>query len=368
MKKNMQKLLKLLLICLSGMVLVWFMNHDAFLYHDPIARITKVKQGKTVRSEDTYGNADYTTEQTVWMVVENGKYRGQKFKLPNTYSKSGGYDQKYKVNDRVFLIITGSKKITAIISNEKRDTYLVFLCWLVVVLLYATMQFAGLKSILSVLLNFVIFLLFVDLDVRLNLTHFFWLFALAALIFTGLSLFLVIGFNKQFGVTFAAVTSTTVLALVIGVLAMKVTGDQGMHYEALDYATQAPKQLFLAATVIGLLGTVMDAATDIVSTLFEMKENDHYISKRQLFKSGMNVGQAIMGPLVNVLVLIFFAETFMMALLYFRTNNSIAYTFEWTMALGVVQAVISGIGITLTVPLASFLTANVLGGDSHVDA
>ena len=46
-----------------------------------------------------------------------------------------------------------------------------------------------------------------------------------------------------------------------------------------------------------------------------------------------------MGPLINVLLLIFFAETFAMSVLYFKTGNSIAYTFEWTMALGVRSSV-----------------------------
>ena len=143
---------------------------------------------------------------------------------------------------------------------------------------------------------------------------------------------------------------------------MQVTNDKGVHYEALDFATQSPKQLFLAATVIGLLGAVMDAATDIVSTLFEMKRTQPEISRKQLFISGQNVGKSIMGPLVNVLLLIFFAETVTMAVLFFRTGNSIAYTFEWTMSLGIIQSLISGIGITLVIPSASLLSSLVLGG------
>ena len=114
--------------------------------------------------------------------------------------------------------------------------------------------------------------------------------------------------------------------------------------------------------MIGLLGAVMDAATDIVSTLFEMKRTQPGISRKQLFISGQNVGKSIMGPLVNVLLLIFFAETVTMAVLFFRTGNSIAYTFEWTMSLGIIQSLISGIGITLVIPSASLLSSLVLGG------
>ena len=252
----------------------------------------------------------------------------------------------------------------AMINNYKRDVYLIMLCWAVVVLLFLVTQIRGFTSLISVILNFIIFLLCVQLDVKWNINNFFWIFATVAVIFLALSLILVIGFNWQCLVTFSSIFIGTTLAMIIGVVAMQVTNDKGVHYEALDFATQSPKQLFLAATVIGLLGAVMDAATDIVSTLFEMKRTQPEISRKQLFISGQNVGKSIMGPLVNVLLLIFFAETVTMAVLFFRTGNSIAYTFEWTMSLGIIQSLISGIGITLVIPSASLLSSLVLGGDN----
>ena len=106
----------------------------------------------------------------------------------------------------------------------------------------------------------------------------------------------------------------------------------------------------------------MDASTDIVSTLFELKRTQPEISAKQLFKSGQGVGHAIMGPLINVLLMIFFAETFAIAVLYFRTGNTYGYTFAWAMGLGVAQALISGIGITLVIPTASFLCSRFLSG------
>ena len=182
----------------------------------------------------------------------------------------------------------------AMIINYNRDVYLIMLCWVVVVLLFLVTQIRGFTSLISVILNFIIFLLCVQLDVKWNINNFFWIFATVAVIFLALSLVLVIGFNWQCLVTFSSIFIGTTLAMIIGVVAMQVTNDKGVHYEALDFATQSPKQLFLAATVIGLLGAVMDAATDIVSTLFEMKRTQPEISRKQLFISGQNVGKSIM--------------------------------------------------------------------------
>lgn len=354
-----------LLIVLSGCLVYFFTVNDAFLYKQPIMRITHVKNNKTVNIVDEFKNHDQQTSQLITGEILNGNSKGEKFKVHNTYTRSRGMDQKFQVKQQVFVNIyqKGNRK-TISISHYKRDTYLLMLCWLTLVLLFIVMRSNGLRSIISVILNFILFLIVVQLDVMWNITSFFWIYAISAILFTALTLLLIIGWNKQCLVTFVAIFFGTAVALMITVAAMWLTGDKGMHYEALDFATQAPKQLFLSASIIGLLGTVMDAATDIVSTLFELKRSQPRVSFKQLFDSGRQVGKKIMGPLINVLLLIFFAETFTLAILYFRTGNSFAYTFEWTMSLGLVQTLISGIGITLVIPSASLLAAAALRGSN----
>lgn len=346
-------------ILLLGAFFIFVIStHDAFLYKQSILQVTHVKQGKTFKSSDEYGNHDKKTDQTVYGVLLNGKKKGAKFSFQNTYAASGGLSQNYRKGQQLFVTLNhdnGKFEVTP--TNYKRDTYLFMMCWIMVCLLFIVMKIDGVRTILSVLINFILFLIIVQLDVSWNITNFFIIFAISAIIFTAITLAIIIGINRQFTVTFAAIIIGTAIAFLISTGVMLVTNDSGMHYEALDFATQQPKQLFLSATLIGLLGTVMDAATDIVSTLFELKRSQPEVSFQQLYRSGREVGKDIMGPLINVLLLIFFAETFTMAVLYFRTNNTIGYTFSWTMSLGLVQAVISGIGIALVIPAASFLAA-----------
>jgi len=49
-----------------------------------------------------------------------------------------------------------------------------------------------------------------------------------------------------------------------------------------------------------------------------------------------------------------------MAMLYLKNGNSWGYTFSMNMSMGVVQSLISGIGIVLAVPLASFLASRFM--------
>ena len=76
---------------------------------------------------------------------------------------------------------------------------------------------------------------------------------------------------------------------------------------------------------------------------------------KQLWISGLNIGKTIMRLLRNVLFMIFMADTFSMMALYLRNGNGWGYSFEMNMQLGFVQSLISGIGIVLTVPIASWL-------------
>lgn len=78
----------------------------------------------------------------------------------------------------------------------------------------------------------------------------------------------------------------------------------------------------------------MDESSDIVATLFELKRIDPTVTRLQLFMSGRSVGKSIMGPLVNVLFLIFMADTFTNSLLYLKNGNSWGYTFSMNMSLG----------------------------------
>ena len=153
----------------------------------------------------------------------------------------------------------------------------------------------------------------------------------------------------------------TWLATILGIfvsfllcyIIMKLTGETEMQYETGDYATQDPRGIFLAQTLLGVLGAVMDEATDIVSSLYEVIKVKKDITPKELINSGRNMGQEIMGPLINVLLLIFIAEALPMTILYLRDNNSLSSAFGFTLSLGATQTVISAISIVITVVFAT---------------
>lgn len=186
------------------------------------------------------------------------------------------------------------------------------------------------------------------------------IFSILAIIFTIVTLLLVFGANSQSLVAMIATLLATFASLGICMLVMAVTKQKGIYYESMQYVTQNPRTLFIAEILLGSLGAVMDESSDVVATAFELKRVDPSASFRQLFHAGMQIGKSVMGPLINVLLLIFFASTFTCALLYLKNGNSWGYTFDMSMCLGMVQSLAAGIGIVINVPLISGLAAYLL--------
>lgn len=351
-----------LLVLLIGGVLVWGTHHDAAIYHDPIMQVTSVRTGATTKETDDFHNVDAQTKQTLQGKILNGTYKGQRLTVTNTYSKSGAMDQRYRVGSQLFVVVheRSGDTLTATAKDMKRDTPLVFMIWLVVGLLLLIMQFSGFMAFLSVAANGVLFLMAILLNGSTQGAQVLWIFGSLAVVFAALTLWLVLGANRQMLITLATTLGGTAFAIVTALLVFHFTHEKGMYYESMQYVTQLPRPLFLAETLLGSLGAVMDESTDIISSLFALKRERPELSANQVFKSGRQIGSTIMGPLINVLFFIFVADTFPMAMLYLKNGNSWGYTFSMNMSMGVIQSLISGIGIVLAVPLASFLASRFM--------
>ncbi|NLR32921.1 YibE/F family protein [Levilactobacillus tujiorum] len=361
-KKRKVTLTMWLLAIVVGGLLVWGTQHNAGLYQDPIMQVTSVQTGQTSQEEDDFHNVDRQTQQVLHGRILNGQYKGQRLTVTNTYSLSGAMDQHYHQGSQLFVNLHRHQagQLTATVKDAKRDGPLVLMLWLVIGLLLLIMQFSGFMAFLSVAVNGVLFLMAIMLNGSTQGARVLWIFGSLAVVFATLTLWLVLGANRQMVITLATTLGGTALSIIVALLVFHFTHEKGMYYESMQYVTQLPRPLFLAETLLGSLGAVMDESTDIISSLFALKRERPELSAGQVFKSGRQIGSTIMGPLINVLFFIFVADTFPMVMLYLKNGNSWGYTFSMNMSMGVVQSLISGIGIVLAVPLASYLASRFM--------
>lgn len=319
---------------------------------DDVAVITdsQIKDKLIQNNKDVYNNKDQTRQQTLHLKVLSGKYRDQHFTVKNVYYPSQLTTQKYRPRQRIFVDI---RKGDVALGNPKRDWVLVLVLTITIALMIAMAGKHSIALIVSMALSWVIFYGIIFLDVKLNGTYIILLFSLADIVLSFVSLLIVQGLNKKMLATWLATLLGVFVSFGLCYLIMRLTGESEMKYETGDYATQDPRGIFLAQTLLGVLGAVMDEATDIISSLYEVIQVKKDITPRQLIESGRTMGQEIMGPLINVLVLIFIAGALPMTIIYLRDNNTLSSTFGFTLSLGATQSVISAISIVLTVIFAT---------------
>ena len=173
------------------------------------------------------------------------------------------------------------------------------------------------------------------------------------------------GFNKK---SFSAIIGTSAGVIIAGTISFisgkmaHLTGITGEASEQLIYiVSDFPiniRGIMFAGIIISSLGAVMDVGMSIASVVFEIHKKAPGLSKIELFKSGMNVGKDIMGTMANTLILAFTGASLSIMILlmaynmpYFRAINLNTVSTE------IIQGLSGSIGLVLTVPITSFISA-----------
>lgn len=359
--------LEWIILLLIGILGCFLVSHDAGLYRQPVGQVLTAKTVSYHKTTDEFHNVDYLGRQELRVKILNGTHRGQVVKVNHRYSKSGALDQQYRPRQKAFLnqLHHGKNGWSANINGLKRDTIIFFLAWLATSLLVLLLGSDGLRAILSVFINFACLWLAIILDVTWQANGALVLFGVLAVFLVAITVLLVFGPNWQSLWIFTTTIAGTLVAMLISCLVMSLTSSKGIYYESMAYVTQNPRPLFLAEIMLGSIGAIMDESSDVTATMFELKRLNPQASAKELFAAGINVGKSVMGPLVNVLLMIFFAGTFTAALLYLKNGNSWGYTFDMSMCLGMVQSLVAGIGIVINVPLIAAGGAWILQGRSE---
>lgn len=353
MKRKKLRYLVAIIVAIVGLILTAWTYFATDIYQkDDVAVIIdkKIKDKRIEKNTDVYGNKDETRQQILHLKILSGSRKGKIVVEKNVYYPSQLVTQKYRAGQRVFVHF---KKSGLTLVNPKRDWVLVLVLTFTLVLMILVAGKHTIALLISMALSWVIFYGVILFDVKLNGSQIVLIFGLADVVFSFVSLLIVQGLNKKMLVTWLATLLGTFVSFALCYIIMKLTGETEMKYETGDYATQDPRGIFLAQSLLGILGAVMDESTDIVSSLYELIQTRKDITVKQLIKSGRTMGQEIMGPLINVLVLIFIAEELPMLILYLRDNNTLGSAFGFTLSLGATQSVFSAIGIVLTVIFAT---------------
>ena len=187
------------------------------------------------------------------------------------------------------------------------------------------------------------------------------------ILITIVSLYLIDGISKK---SVAAIIGTIIGVIIAGICAAgfghiaKISGYNVSEVEELVFIANNTDLkvggILFAAILIASLGAVMDVSMSIASTLNEIYSHNN-IGKKELFKSGINVGRDMMGTMSNTLILAFTGgsiNTLILNYAYALRYNQVINIYE--VGIEIMQGVSGSIAIILSVPLVSIISAYLL--------
>ncbi len=166
-------------------------------------------------------------------------------------------------------------------------------------LLYIVGSYKGLLSVLSVILNLVIF--YIGLSLYFKGINLLFLCVIEMIVFSIISLILASGFNRKTLSAIISVIISTLVMLITIVIIVNFAGYKGINFNELSFLTVPIEDIILPELLIGSTGAIMDVAITISSSISELIQKDNNISVKNLKKSAREIGKDIMSTMSNVL-------------------------------------------------------------------
>jgi len=328
-------------------------------YQEPLGKITKISSVKKEESVDSHQNRDILTTQKINLTMLS-TYKDKQLTISNTYSQSNIKDQQYKKGDIVFLSIKNNDLSQATIIDTKRDTGLSLLVLCFVLLLLFIGRKSGSASLLGLIVNTGLFYVLLLIYEHSSSQSLIWLCLLFFPIIVSSTLIISNGWNKKAKISILTTLSSTLITFIIGVSILTLLNHKGLHYEEMELITRPQHLLFISSLLIGTMGASMDISITLSTSMNEIAKQHHKISQMSLYKSGIQVGSEVIGPMINIMFFSYLSGSIPLMIIFLRNDMSFNYTFPISLSLEMTRALIGSIGIVLTIPITSFIASHLL--------
>lgn len=282
---------------------------------------------------------------------------GRKIETINNIADNLAYKVILKVGDRILLT---EEDGAFFVEGYERE----WVCWVLIGLFLLLVILIGRKKGVFALLSLslklcILFFVFIPLIKRgfspILAASFF------SVVSTFLTIIMVSGFNNK---SLSACCGTIAGIIVSGLLGAFLVSQAHlsglMEQETSALYAQFPvikiTELISAGVLIGALGACMDVAISIASALNELKEAAPHMDFKDLLKSGMNIGQDIMGTMINTLILAYLGSSLPIVILITQIQPTYLFNME-LMVKELILSIVGSIGLVLTIPFTALIAS-----------
>ncbi|MBR2041324.1 MAG: YibE/F family protein [Oscillospiraceae bacterium] len=327
------------------------------------AKITSVLMDGTEQDESSDGG--WRGEQLLLAEVLSGQYKGQTLQVSNFVGPLYGVPL-YEGDNAVLIISTyANGDHTATVYEFERTVPLVIIIALFLVSAIAVGGKTGAKSLFGLLITLAC-LFFVLLPALMKgaptLPTVFAVCAYIAVV----SLAILGGVSRKTVCAMLGTVSGTALAMIFGLIAQSLCRIDGLRVPDVEPLLQLRQTgtpigltgLLVGGVIISALGAVMDVTMGISSSLAEVSAANPELGKKELFRSGMNIGRDMVGTMTNTLILAFLGSSFVLILYLYSIGLSTHQLLSSSyLSIEVISGISSSIGVILSIPITAFISA-----------
>ena len=220
----------------------------------------------------------------------------------------------------------------------------------------------GIKLFISLVINFfVLIVIFYFIALGVNPII---LSLLGCLLISYIILYYVNGKNIK---TKASLKSIFIVLIILALLIFimtnisRIAGFGYESYEEINMFSYDVKidftDIAISLVLISLIGATTDSSVAISSALYEVYDNNKYLSKKELYKSGLNIGKDILCTTTNTLLFAFLSEFLTLMIWFYKGNYSfLEIVNAKVFASEVIRILFSAIGCVIIIPITSYIT------------
>lgn len=355
-KASVRVIILLAIFLFAGTIFMWN-NHG--LYSRPLAKVLEVQETLNRTEFGMDGTEEDYYDQTVTARLMNGENKGEIITFHNTRSESGVFDENLREGNDVFISFN-MESDEWILDGVKRDQFLALFAAVFILAVALVGRLRGILSVISVMVNILVFSMVVSLyiqGVNILIPTIF-----AVIFFSIFSILFYCGFRLLSFVAILATLCGLGVSMLIALSVIALTNYDGVWVESLEFIIieKDYRTMFFAGLLIGGLGGIMDIAITITSALFELKGDNPELTSRELMLSGRNIGQDIMGTMVNVMFFTFLGGSLPIILLSAKNGVGIGDFLVNFATLEIVRFLVGGIGLVASIPISLALVIFIL--------
>jgi uncharacterized membrane protein len=288
---------------------------------------------------------------------------GQKVEVTNLLTGALEYDEFYRAGDKVLMVEKGNRYH---VISLYRLPVLIGLLAIFTVLLLAYARKVGFYSLLSFIGS--IFLIFALLIPGLLAGYNpILITTLTVLVLSSMIILSVAGWTYKG----KAALSGTVVGLLFTTGLCMFTG-QLLHLDGMTQPLAQPLLfensmqldmvgILYAAIIVGASGAAMDVAMEMAATMEEIKFNSPSISRNNLLKSGLKVGNAVIGTMTTTLLLAYAGGFLTLLMLFASRGNSLMQILNMKLiASEVMRTLIGSIALIIVAPTTAWIASGML--------